>query len=173
MSRSLLMILPAAFALLLSSCSLELYHMGGMKPASMQEMSTFRVEMFENHTTQPAAAVVFTTALADSMQRDGTYRLASSGGCDFILSGELTRIARENLLTDPDDTYLSREVGVVLYVHYTVRNVRTGAVIMEREASGEGSYFVSSGNAQSALETALSYAARRAAENITNDLTTP
>lgn len=173
MLRSLLIALPAALALLLSACSLEFYHMGGMKPAAMQEMNTFRVEMFENHSTQPAASVLLTTALTDSMQRDGTYRLASAAGADFIISGEVTHISRESLLTDPNDTYLSREIGVVLHVRYKVRNARTGEIVAERAATGEGSYFVTAGNAQSSLETALSYAARRAAENITNDLTTP
>lgn len=159
--------------LLLSSCSAGFYHMGGLKPASMQELHTFSVEMFDNHTTQPAAAVLLTSALADTLQRDGTYRLVSSSQADFSVSGEITHLSRESLLTDPDDTYLSREVGLTVHVRYTVRNNRTGTVIMQREASGQGSYFTDSGNRQSAVDSALSYAARNAADEITSDLTTP
>lgn len=162
----------AAAALLLSACS-SLYHMGGVKPASMQELNTFSVEMFDNHSTQPAAGMLLTTALTDAMQRDGTYRLASSAQADFSISGEVTHLSRESLLTDPNDTYLSREVGVTVHVRYTVRNNRTGAVIMQREAAGQGSYFTDIGNQQSGVDSALSYAARNAAAEITNDLTLP
>lgn len=162
----------AAAALLLSACS-SLYHMGGLKPVSMQELNSFSVEMFDNHSTQPTAGMLLTTAVTDSLQRDGTYRLASSSLADFTVSGEITHLSRESLLTDPDDTYLSREVGVTMHVRYTVRNNRTGAVIMQREVEGQGSYFTDGGNQQSAVDSALSYAARNAAEDITNDLTTP
>lgn len=164
--------LPLAAAVLLSACS-SLYHMGGLKPASMQELNTFSVEMFANHSTQPTAGMLLTTAVTDSLQRDGTYSLASSSLADFTVSGEITHLSRESLLTDPDDTYLSREVGVTVHVRYTVRNNRTGAVIMQHEATGQGSYFTDAGNQQSAVDSALSYAARNAAEDITNDLTTP
>lgn len=171
--KRLLFLPVAAAALLLSACSLELYHMGGLKPATMQELSTFSVEMFANHSTQPTAGVLLTTAVTDSLQRDGTYRLASSGKADFTVSGEITHLSRESLLTDPNDTYLSREVGLTVHVRYTVRNNRTGAVIMQRDVSGQGSYFTDAGNQQSAVDSALSYAARNAAEELTNDLTTP
>ncbi len=166
-----LLLLPAA-AMLLSACS-SLYHMGGVKPASMQELNTFSVEMFDNNSTQPSSGVLLTTALTDAMQRDGTYRLASSALADFTISGEITHLSRESLLTDPGDTYLSREVGVTMHVRYVVRNNRTGAVVMQREVAGQGSYFTDAGNQQSAVDSALSYAARNAADDITNDLTTP
>lgn len=172
--KRILSLCSAAFgALLFSACSLPLYTMGGLKPADMQEMQTFRVEMFANHCSQPTAGMLLTTALTDSMQRDGTYRLASVSQADFTVSGEVTHLSRESLLTDAKDSYLSREVGLTLHVRYTVRNARTGAVVREGTVQGESSYFSDMSNVQSSLNSALSYAARRAAENITNDLTTP
>ena len=173
MKRLVAIAAAAASLLLLPACMPELYHMGGLKPAAMQEMQTFCVQMFENHSTQPEAGMMLTTALTDAMQRDGTYRLASSEQADFILFGEVTHISRESLLTDPKDTYLSREVGINVHVRYTVRNGHTGATIMERTVTGQGSYFGDTGNVQSAVSSALSAATRRAAENITDDLTTP
>lgn len=173
MNKALSSLLAALSLLLFPACSLGGYHMGGLKPDSMQEMNTFAVEMFENHSTQPAAGMLLTNALTDSMQRDGTYRLADSARADFVISGEVTHLSRESLLTDPDDTYLSREVGVTVHVRYTVHRVSDGKVIMERKASGQGSYFTDAGNQQSSVDSALSYAARHAAEEITNDLTTP
>lgn len=173
MKRLVALAAAAASLLLLPACMPELYHMGGLKPAAMQEMQTFCVQMFENHSTQPEAGMMLTTALTDAMQRDGTYRLASSKQADFILSGEVTHISRESLLTDPKDTYLSREVGINVHVRYTVRNGNTGATVMERTVTGQGSYFGDTGNVQSAVSSALSAATRRAAESITDDLTTP
>lgn len=163
----------AAALLLLPACMPELYHMGGLKPAGMAEMDTFCVQMFENHSTQPEAGTMLTTALTDSMQRDGTYRLVSSSQADFIISGEVTHISRESLLTNSRDTYLSREVGINVHVRYVVRNGHSGATVAERHVVGQGSYFSDTGNVQSAVSSALSAATRRAAENITDDLTTP
>lgn len=166
--------LLSAAALLLASCSsLELYHMGGLKPDAMQDMHSFCVEMFENHSTQPAAGMLLTNALTDAMQRDGTYRLASASQADFSLSGEVTQLSRESLLTDPDDTYLSREIGLTVHVHFVVRDRRTGQVVMDQKTTGTGSYFTDAGNMQSAVNNALSAASRSAAEDITNTLTTP
>lgn len=173
MKRSVAMAAAAVSLLLFPACMPELYHMGGLKPAPMQEMNTFCVRMFENHTTQPEAGMMMTTALADAMQRDGTYRLASSSQADFILSGEVMQISRESLLTDPRDTYLSREVGISVHVRYTVRNGRTGETVLQRTVIAQGSYFSDTGNVQSAVSSALSAATRRAAENITDELTTP
>lgn len=173
MKRSAVMAAAAAALLLLPSCMPELYHMGGLKPKVMQDMNTFCVEMFENHSTQPEAAVLMTTALTDAMQRDGTYRLAPASKADFIISGEVSHISRDSLLPDWHDTYLSREVGVNVHVRYTVRSGRTGAVMVQREATGQGSYFNDTGNVQSAVNSALSAATRSAAEMVTDDLTTP
>lgn len=173
MKRLVTMAAAAASLLLLPACMPELYHMGGLKPAAMQGMNTFCVEMFENHSTQPEAGMMLTTALTDAMQRDGTYRLASASQADFIISGEVSHISRESMLTDPTDTYLSREVGLAVHVNYTVRNGRTGAVLLQRKATGLGSYFGDTGNVQSAVSSALSAATRRAAESMTDDLTTP
>lgn len=173
MNKALSSLLAAVSLLLLPACSLAGYHMGGLKPDSMKELNTFAVEMFDNHSTQPMAGMLLTNALTDAMQRDGTYRLATSSHADFIIKGEVTHLSRESLLTDPDDTYLSREVGVTVHVRYTVQRVSDGKVIMERKASGQGSYFTDAGSQQSSVDSALSYAARHAAEEITNDLTTP
>lgn len=171
--KRVLPFLVLAAALLLSACSLELYHMGGLKPKDMQQLNTFCVQMFENHSTQPTASMLLTNAVTDALQRDGTYKLATGSKADFAVSGEITHISRTSLLTDSEDSYLSREVGIVLHVRYTIKDLRTGKVIRESDAVGESSYFTTMTNLQSALSDALSHAARRAAEQITTDLTMP
>ncbi|MGN0836235.1 MAG: LPS assembly lipoprotein LptE [Akkermansia sp.] len=159
----------ALLAALLPGC----VHMGGQKPEVMKDMSTFCVMMFENHSTQPSVGMLMTTAVTDALQRDGTYRLVPSSQADFLLSGSVTQLTRRSLLTDSDDSYLSREVGVEVHVIYQVLDRRSGRVVMEREVNGSASYFTDAGVVQTSLESALSYATRRAADDITNDLTMP
>ncbi len=168
----LLSLIPASALALLafSSCG---YHLGGLRCDKLKDMDTFCVNMFANNTTQPNVAMQLTTALADHLQRDGSFRMASPAECDFTIDGTVTNIGRRSLMADTQDSYISSEIGLVVTVSYEVTDKRNGKVLMRGSTSAEGSYFNSSGNIQSARESALSYAARKAAENIVNQLTIP
>lgn len=155
----------ALAAALLSSCG---YHLNGVKPDVMQGKETYCVEMFDNATTSPNVAVQLTSALGDAMQRDSTYRPARRGEADFTISGQVKNINRTSLMTDYEDAYHSLEVGVSVDVAYTVTDRRTGKVLIQSVATGQSSYFNDLGNVQTALDSALSYATRRAAEEIVN-----
>ncbi len=156
-------------ALCVSSCS---YHLGGVKPASMEHLNTFCVEMFSNYTLQPNAGMLMTTAMANTLQSDGTYRMAPRNDADFIVKGEVVSIERESLTTNTEDTYVSTQIGINVNVEYQVIERKTGRVIIDSEEEAQGSYFNQVGSTQSSLETALSYATRRIAQDITLSLTT-
>ncbi len=158
-------IFAALAACLLSACG---YHLNGVRPDEMVGKETYCVEMFDNATTSPNVAVQLTTALTDSMQRDCTYRPARREEADFTISGQVKNINRTSLMTDYEDAYHSLEVGVSVDVAYTVTDRRTGKVLMQSVATGQSSYFNDLGNVQTALDSALSYATRRAAEEIVN-----
>ena len=169
MKRYLLLLL--AISALLSSCG---YHLGGLRRASMNGLNTFCVEMFANHTLYPNVDEQVTTAVADCLQRDGTYRMASVDSCDFRVTGAVTTVQASGLRTNAGDTYLSSEIGLRLYVTYTIINNRNGRTILTGATSAQGSFFNDdTGNVQSARESALSYAARQAAELIVQALTLP
>lgn len=155
-------------ALALSSCG---YHLGGIKPASMQNYNTFCVEMFENQTVQPNVSMLMTTAVANTLQSDGTYRMAPRSEADFIVKGVVSNIVRTSLSTDTNDTYVSSEIGLEVHVDYQVVERKTGRVIRNLETQATGSYFNKGVNTVSAMDTALSYAARQIADNITLNLT--
>ncbi len=165
-------LLPACLLslLLLSSCG---YHLGGLRCKPLKDMDTFCVNMFANHTTQPKVAMQMTTALADGLQRDGSFRMASPSECDFKIDGTVTRITRSSLIADWRDSYVSSEIGLAVHVTYVVTDARDGKVLMRGSTSADSSYFNTSGNVQSAVESALSYATRKAAENIVYQLTIP
>ncbi len=169
--KSSLLPLCCAFASLLPvGCG---YHLGGLRTEALKDKESFCVNMFANHTTQPRVAEQMTTALADALQRDGSFRMASPGACDFTVSGTVTRIGRRSLRTDWEDSYVSSEVGLVAHVSYVVTDTRTGEVLMKGSVSAEGSYFTDTGNTQSARDAALSYATRKAADEIVAELTIP
>lgn len=161
----------AVAALSLVSCG---YHLGGLKPAAMKNMDTFCVNMFTNNTVQPMVSVQFTTALTDTMQRDGTYQIAPSSKADFSISGSVSDLTRRSVRSDYRDSYLSREIELQLRVKYKVTDLKTGKVIRSGTTTGRSSYFNDSEvSAQSAIDSALSYAARRAAESVVENLTMP
>lgn len=159
-----------ALALVVSSCG---YHLGGIKPEYMKDMNTYCVEVFENNTVQPSVGMLMSTAMTNTMQSDGTYLLAPRSKADFILKGSVTHIERDSLRTNPDDTYVSSEIGLTVYVNYQVIDNKTGKQLTKGSTSATGSYFNQGVNTVSAMDAALSYATRLAAENITSNLTNP
>lgn len=163
-------LLTGLLAFLVSSCG---YHLGGIKPRYMKNMNTFCVEVFENNTVQPNVGMLMTTAMANELQSDGTYRMAPRSEADFILKGTVTHITRESLRTNTDDTYVSSEIGLTVHVEYEIVDRKSGKVLRENESSATGSYFNQGVNTVSAMDTALSYATRLVAENITLNLTAP
>ncbi len=167
--RSLLTICTLPL-LLISGCG---YHLGGLRCNALKDKETFSVNMFRNYTTQPYVAVQMTTALTDNLQRDGSFRLASPSDCDFKIDGTVTRILRTSLSANSRDSYISSEIGLRVYVEYEVTDGKTGKTLKRGKTNAEGSYFNSTGNVQSARESALSYATRKAAENIVYQLTIP
>ncbi len=156
--------------LLLSGCG---YHLGGLRCKPLQDKETFCVNMFSNYTTQPNVGMQMTTALADHLQRDGSFRMSSPANCDFIVSGTVRSILRKSLSTSSRDSYISKEIGLCVSVDYVVTDGKTGKVILSGNTEATGSYFNDTGNVQSARESALSYATRKAAQNIVYRLTIP
>ncbi len=154
-------------ACLLSACG---YHLGGVKPVQMKDMETFCVDMFDNQTQVPAVAMQMTTALTDAVQRDGTYRMTKRSEADFTINGVVKSINRNAWSTDYIDAYHGLEIGVTVHVEYNVIDNRTGKLVFHSMASGQSSYFNDQGNVQTAMESALSYATRRAAEEVVNGI---
>lgn len=167
--KKLRYILTGMLALGLASCG---YHLGGVKPASMQDMNTFCVEMFENNTVQPNVGVLMTTAIANALQSDGTYRMAPRDEADFIVKGTVTNISRDSLIANTEDSYISTYIALRVSAEYEVIDRKTGKRLSGGSSSGMGSYFNQVGNTQSSIDTTLSYATRRLADDITLSLTT-
>lgn len=167
---NLRMLLSCALAgLAVSSCG---YHLGGLKPASMENMHTFCVEMFENNTVQPSVGIYMTTAMTNAMQSDGTYRLAPRDEADFIVKGKVSHISRESLTTSTKDSYVSTQIGVTVHVDYKIIDRKTGDTITSGSGAQQAAYFNQVGSTISSMESALYYATNRVADDIVLNLTT-
>lgn len=167
--KSFRALVAASVAAVLASCG---YHLGGMKAPYMENMNTFCVEMFANETEQPSAAVLMTTALANTLQSDGTFRMASRKEADFVVKGNVRKIDRNSMITNTEDTYISTQIGVRVVVDYQIVDMKNGRVLLSSQASEEGNFFNEVGNTESAFEAAISYATRRIADEITTNLVT-
>ena len=154
----------------LGSCG---YHAGGLVNKKLEGVKTFYVTMFDNLTTYPNAGMLMTSAIGNSLQTDGTFRMAAPGVADVEISGSVTNVTIEQSLVDWQDTHLSLEFRITMQVDYKVKRVSDGKVIKEGTASGDGSYYNAGGNVQSGRDAALSYAARNVAEEIVASFTTP
>ncbi len=155
--------------MILASCG---YHLGGMKAPALEGKNTFCVEMFANETEHPSAGVLMTTAMADKLQSDGTYRMAPRSEADFLVKGTVLGMERTSLITNTDDTYISTQIGVNVRVHYQVVDLKNGKVLISAYEDEQGNFFNEVGSTQSALEAAVSYATRRIADEITTNLVT-
>lgn len=162
-------LLGAALSLSLASCG---YHLGGMKAPALQNMNTFCIEMFDNETEHPNAGMLMTTAMANTLQSDGTYRMASRGESDFVVKGTVRKIDRSSWITNTEDTYVSTQIGVIVQVDYQVVDMKNGHILMSGQEEETGNYFNDAGSSESSFESAVSYATRCIAEDITTSLVT-
>lgn len=165
--RNAFKLLLPALCLLAGSCG---YQLGGTKPANLEFAQTVKVCLFANNSLEPRAATLVTGALADELQRDGTYRLSSPGQADIRVEGEVYSITFDQLRSSREDTYKSSELGLRLSVKYRVVDTKTKKVLYRGEAEEVGQFF-DVGNIQTARTNALSYAARLVATSIAETLT--
>lgn len=146
------------------------YHLGGFKPAALSKVSSIRMTVFQNNSFEPAAGALVSSALAEEIQKDGSFRLGSRGKAQARIEGEVTSVQFVQLRSSAQDTYRSSEFGLELNVSYKVIDSATNKVLMSGTETGTSSYF-NIGNLQTAKTNALSYAARLVAERIAATIT--
>lgn len=164
--RNVFKLFLPVFCLLAGSCG---YQLGGTKPPKLELAQTVKVCLFANNSLEPRAATLVTGALADELQRDGTYRLSSGADADIRVEGEVYSITFDQLRSSREDTYKSTELGLRLSVKYRVVDARTQEILYAGSAEEVGQFF-DQGNIQSARTNALSYAARLVATSIAETL---
>ena len=154
----------ALFAPLLCLVSCAGYHLGGVKPASLAGVKTIAVPMFSNATFHPRAEALATSAVANAIVQDGTYRVARVDDADAVLEGELSEIRYSALRGSRLDNLRPEELVNTVTLQWTLRDARDPTkVLASGSASGSSQLFVSS-NLQTARNNALPEALDRAGE---------
>lgn len=97
---------------------------------------TVRVAYFENQTQQPRLSEEVAHAMRKQFQQDGTYRLATSGEPDVMVTGRLVRFERNAVSYSPRDTRTTRDEEIRLHAHVIARDTRTGRNLVDREVLG-------------------------------------
>ena len=113
------------------------YHLGPVNPdARAGGESSVEVLPFNNQTLQPRLGDAVTQALRERLQTDGTYRLATHGGGDIVVTGVITHYNREGL------SYLNTDVATVenyrvdVTAHVTARIRSTGQLLLDKDVNG-------------------------------------
>jgi hypothetical protein len=157
-------LLLAILPLLLSSC--VGYQLGGNKPAAMANISTVHVAMVRNDTQIPRAAAQATNAIADALLLDGTYRMGTDSTADARLVASLHEIGFKQVRSNRFDSQRSEELEMtVIYEWSLVAADNPLKVIQRGRSSGTTRFFVDP-NLQTARQTALPDALKRAAESM-------
>jgi hypothetical protein len=85
-----------------------------------------QITPFLNHTLQPRLGDAVTTALRRSIQRDGTYRLATHNDAEIVVTGVVTKYDRHELNFEPHDVLTVKDYRVSMTARITARDVATG-----------------------------------------------
>ena len=90
--RALNFFISCLAAVMLTSCAS--YHLGSVNGLVAGEKS-ITILPFNNQTLQPRLGAVLTQSLRERLQTDGTYRLATRGDGDMVITGVIKNYQRE------------------------------------------------------------------------------
>lgn len=161
--RGVFSLLAAAFGVALCGCAG--YHLGPSNGLAAGE-KFIQVNPFVNQTLEPRLGDAVTTELRRSLQHDGTYRLATHGGADIVVSGTITRYDRHELNLLPNDVLTVSDYRVTATAQVTARDTSTGKVIFEKPVTGYTLIQVGS-DLTSSERQALPLLAEALAKNVT------
>ena len=85
-----------------------------------------QITPFLNHTLEPRLGDYVTTALRQNIQSDGTFRLATRGDADIIVTGVVTKYERHELNFEPHDVLSVQDFRVNITAQITAHNVTSG-----------------------------------------------
>jgi len=120
-------------ALLLTGCAG--YQLGPTNGLAAGEKSV-QIAPFVNATLQPRLTDYVTSQLRKELQKDGTYRLATHGDADIILSGRMTRYDRSEVTLSSADILTVRDYRLVLTAQVTARERSTGRMLLDQSVTG-------------------------------------
>lgn len=162
--RTLLRMAAALSIAVLPSCAG--YELGGRKPRLLAGVDGIAVPMLANNTQHPRAEAIATSAIAEAVTRDGTFRIASMDKADAILEGTLTRIEYSTVRGSRLDTLLAEEFRNTVTLQWRLIDARNPTRILATGSSSGESQLFRDSNLQTARNNALNEALENAADSL-------
>lgn len=128
---------------------------------------SIEIRPFANDTLEPRLVDPVTSTLRRSIQQDGTYRLATDGAADVVVTGTLVGYKRGELGFQPNDTLTVRDYFIELTARVVAVERGTGRTNLNRTVTGRTTIRVGSDLASSERQAAPILAADLA-RNITS-----
>ncbi|MDB6029980.1 MAG: hypothetical protein JWM16_318 [Verrucomicrobiales bacterium] len=153
-----------AICLLLSGCAG--YQLGPTN-GSVAGSKSIQITPFSSKALEPRLSDAVTSQLRKSIQKDGTYRLNTSGDPDIVVTGTIETYDRRQLSFQPTDILTPRDYRIILVARVVARERSTGKTILDRDVSGRTTVRIGS-DLSSAERQALPLAAEDLARSITS-----
>ena len=131
--RALQIVLFGLAVHLLAGCAG--YQLGSVNGLPAGQKSV-QVLPFNNQTLQPRLGDALTQSLRERLQVDATYRLATSGAGDIVLTGVIRQYNRAGLGYLNTDVATPENYQVRSVAHVTARERATGKLLFERDVPG-------------------------------------
>ena len=147
------------------------YSLGPAKPTYLKSVRTLSVPMFRSDDLAPHVESLLTTTLIKEFQRDGTFKIAPTGGGDATLRCTLEAVQLTPVRSVPGNVLQASEFVMSLKVRYELREGGSdrGRVLDGGRVTGEASFFVST-DLQQDQRQAFPRAAEQAAQRLVGQL---
>ncbi len=96
-----------------------------------REFQTIHVEMLDSREFRRELEFRLTEALVKRIEMDTPYRIAERETADVLLTGEILSVGNRTFGTD-FETGLPREIGSSVALRFQVKDLRTGAILVDR-----------------------------------------
>ena len=146
------------------------YHLGVAKPKPLAHVNTIAVEMFANATLHPRAEALATSAVANAIVLDGTYRIVRADQADAVLEGRIASIRYTSIRNTRLDTLHPEELTNMVTLQWTLRDARNPTRIITSGSSVGTSQLYVSPDLQTARNNALPDALERAGNALVSSL---
>lgn len=127
-----------AAVVFLSGCAYQL----GPTNEQIAGAQTIAIQHFPNQTLEPRLTDLVATSLRREVQRDGTFRLATQGQADLVVTGTIINLNRQPVGSTRDDVLTPTDYDVRITAR--VKALRGGQTVYEGEVSGSAQVVFSS-----------------------------
>jgi hypothetical protein len=124
-----------AVCLLICSGGCAGYKLGPTNGVAAGE-KTVQIVPFSNKTLEPRLGDAVTEQVRKTVQRDGTYKLATREDGDILVSGVVTHYQRQELSFLPTDVLTVRDYRLILTAQVTARDRASGKVLLDQPVMG-------------------------------------